>query len=322
MKNLSMLLTGIITLLIFGKSFSQQVAGFDDLSLDQDSYWIANSQGPNDFMSGLAHFSHFYDTTYYSWNGFAYSNIKDTLTAGWMNQYACRPGAGAEGSENYGLFYQWGNDSIWFNDALNLSGFYVSNSTLTALSMQYGDDFAKKFGGETGNDPDWFLLNIITTNEMGNIDTLPFYLADYRFNDNQFDYIIDDWQWIDLSSFGKISKIKFQLTSSDVGDWGMNTPAYFCLDEIKLLESSVENMVSFDNRFSVFPNPAKEMININLVYSRNENTSFAIFNLKGEKVLNGTLLQDKVDVSKLFTGYYFIQLQQNNTIYTSKFVKN
>jgi hypothetical protein len=41
---------------------------------------------------------------------------------------------------------------------------------------------------------------------------------------------IDKWTYVDLTEFGKVDAIFFTLTSSDNGDYGMNTPAYFCMD--------------------------------------------------------------------------------------------
>ena len=32
----------------------------------------------------------------------------------------------------------------------------------------------------------------------------------------------------------QIDMIYFQMTSSDTGAWGMNNPAYFCLDNLEI----------------------------------------------------------------------------------------
>jgi hypothetical protein len=61
-----------------------------------------------------------------------------------------------------------------------------------------------------------------------------FYLADFRFENNGEDYIVDTWEYVDLSSLGVVNKLEFSLGSSDVGAWGMNTPAYFVIDTIVL----------------------------------------------------------------------------------------
>jgi Domain of unknown function (DUF4465) len=57
-------------------------------------------------------------------------------------------------------------------------------------------------------------------------------LADFRFTDNSKDYIGNTWTNIDLSAFGFIKALKFEMSSSDSGAGGMNTPGYVCLDNI------------------------------------------------------------------------------------------
>ena len=46
----------------------------------------------------------------------------------------------------------------------------LTNTTYTALSMLNGDSFSKKFGGSTGNDPDYLRL-IIQGRDAGNAIT-------------------------------------------------------------------------------------------------------------------------------------------------------
>ncbi|MDY6839745.1 MAG: DUF4465 domain-containing protein [Thermodesulfobacteriota bacterium] len=78
-----------------------------------DSYWNG-SDSSGGFISGDAHFSNCYDTSRGSWDGWAYSNMTDTTTAGWTNQYSAITGGGAGGSANYGVAYDaeaWGGAS-------------------------------------------------------------------------------------------------------------------------------------------------------------------------------------------------------------------
>ena len=42
---------------------------------------------------------------------------------------------------------------------------------------------------------------------------------------------ITEWTYVDLSQLGEIDGLTFGMTSSDTGDWGMNTPAYFAMDD-------------------------------------------------------------------------------------------
>ena len=46
------------------------------------------------------------------------------------------------------------------------------------------------------------------------------------------DYALESWEKVDLSSFGKVLMVYFNLSSTDVGDYGMNTPAYFAFDDV------------------------------------------------------------------------------------------
>jgi hypothetical protein len=115
-----------------------------------------------------------------------------------------------------------------------INGLYINNTTYAALDMLNGSAYSKKFGGTSGNDPDWFKITVagkdINGTTLGSVD---FYLADYRFTNNAEDYIVTDWTWLDLSSIGpNVTTLHFSLSSSDNGAWGMNTPAYFAIDEI------------------------------------------------------------------------------------------
>ncbi|HKL34539.1 MAG TPA: DUF4465 domain-containing protein [Tangfeifania sp.] len=206
-------------------------AGMEDLNLQEDSFYNG-SDGAGSFKSGGFTFQNSYNAEWGSWTGFAASSKTDTTTAGWSNQYSAIAGLGALETESYAVAYPLGFSEIEFSET-TVSGFYITNSTYTYLSMLDGDDYAKKFGGQDGNDPDWFKVTIASISSSGDtIETVDYYLADFRFDENEKDYIINDWQWVDLSSFGKISKLRFSLSSSDMGAWGMNTPGYFCIDQL------------------------------------------------------------------------------------------
>jgi hypothetical protein len=226
------------TLLVFtllGSSFliAQTVSTFESLSLAPNSYWNGSDLSGG-FSNGNAFFTNDYDTTFFSWSGFAYSNMKDSTTAGWGNQYSAITASGYNGSANYAVADEYGNAKIILTGnaaGKYVEGFYITNSTYAYLSMRDGDMFSKKFGGVTGNDPDWFKLTVkgwLNGNLKSN--EVEFYLADFRFADSTEDYIVRDWQWVNLQPLGNVDSIQFFLTSSDTGQWGMNTPAYFCLD--------------------------------------------------------------------------------------------
>ena len=42
--------------------------------------------------------------------------------------------------------------------------------------------------------------------------------------------ILDTWLYVDLSGLGVVSGLGFSFASSDMGQWSINTPAYFAMD--------------------------------------------------------------------------------------------
>lgn len=210
------------------------IADFEDLSLSPESYWNGSDESGG-FLSGGAHFGNNYNTDYGSWDGFAYSNMTDTTTEGMAAQYNAIPGLGQGGSANYAIGYVgWeGPPVVTLDFPRVVDGLHVTNNNYAYYACRDGSLFGKKFGGESGDDEDWFMLTItgrdVSDTTTGTVD---FYLADYRFEDNGQDYVLSTWEYVDLSSLGEVKKLEFSLTSSDVGDWGMNTPAYFAIDKI------------------------------------------------------------------------------------------
>ncbi|MDD5328113.1 MAG: DUF4465 domain-containing protein [Phycisphaerae bacterium] len=227
-------LMSLVLAFAFAGVAGADIAGFDDLSLSPESYWNGSDQS-GDFASGGTYFNNNYNSTYGSWDGFAYSNITDTASSGLTAQYNAITGVGQNGSANYGISYiGWAElPTITLDIAGVVDGLYVTNNNYAYYSMLNGDAYGKKFGGSSGNDEDWFLLTVTGKNISGIVtDTIDFYLADYRFADNSEDYIVDMWEYVDLSSLGTVKNIEFNLSSSDTGVMGMNTPAYFAMDNL------------------------------------------------------------------------------------------
>ena len=169
------------------------------------------------------------------WNGFAYSNTTDTQTAGFGNQYSAFPGSGAQGSSNYAVSFGAGA-RIEFTSATLLESAMITNTTYAAISMRDGDGMngpGKKFGGVSGTDEDFFELLITGLDEFDNeLGSLIVTLADFRFSDSGDDYIVDDWQFVNLMSLGAVNALSFSYNSSDVGGFGINTPTYFAIDNL------------------------------------------------------------------------------------------
>ena len=268
------------------------------------------------FTNGEGYFYNEYNQAYGSWTGFAYSRKTDVTTAGWSNQYSAITGEGNNSSESYGVAN--GNPSMKLEADYSANSIWITNSTYSYLSMLNGDGFAKKFGGATGDDPDFFILTIKGFNNSVYSDSINFYLADYRDTDNANDYIIDAWTEVDLTSLGNIDSLTFALSSSDNGAWGMNTPAYFCIDDISTSFVNVDEIAQINN-VSVYPNPVKDILNINNA----NNSNIAIYNLSGQLVYTEQSYNDnvKVNLSGFNNGVYIVTVKSEDNISTHKIVK-
>ena len=224
----------VIGIFLFGTASHAAVLALEDQVLVVESYWNGED-GAGGFSSGPAWFNNLYNVEWEYWEGFACSNRTDANETGYPAQYNAIPGCGQGGSSTYAVaFVGWEIvPTVTFDPPQVLAGLYVTNNCYAFYDTRDGSPFAKKFGGPAGDDPDWFKLTVtgIDANDMptGEIE---FYLADFRFEDNGRDYILDTWAFVDLTSLGEVKSLRFALSSSDTGDLGMNTPAYFCLDTI------------------------------------------------------------------------------------------
>ncbi len=247
------------------------VSDFEDLTLDPESYWNG-SDGSGSFSTGPARFHNDFNMDYFSWSGWAHSNTSDVTTPGFLNQYSAVTGAGfasGEGSGRiYGISSMYGPVVIDFPEkAYAPEGFFVTNSTYAALSMEQGDWVAKKFGGADGLDPDYFKLMVWGFHNSAPTDTINYYLADFRLAEPEKDYMIKTWQWVDLSSFGKVDSLMFGLESSDNSEWGMNTPAYFCMDNLILNPDAAPYVANPIADLVIYSDGTDTVIDISSVFS-------------------------------------------------------
>lgn len=320
MKKTITLLASIMFLSKLAFSQTTAVSDFERFVLPADSFYF--NQNGDDFTDTNATFQYDYDMIFMYWSGgFSYSNINDSTTSGYTNQYASKAFTGYNNSTNYAVSQ---NNSLIKLSGASLgrpvSGFYITNSTYAHNSMRDGDMFAKKFGGVTGNDPDWFKLTVrkyyggVMTN-----DSVTFYLADFRFSNNNNDYILKNWQWLSLTSLGNVDSLVFKLSSSDVGAFGMNTPAYFCMDNFT---STVPvGIESFSNTgISVFPNPCYNIFNI----KGNGIQSLSVSDIQGKVIYtiennNEELIQ--INSASWEKGVYIVKLIGNNDSKSIRIIK-
>lgn len=180
--------------------------------------------------------------TYRSWKGFTPSMSTDNTnhSGDWVTyQWGCVPAIAASG--NGFMLACWDSqekltaepdNAIPLNPSVKIgssqpfrpASISITNACYTYYTMLEGDDFCKKFTAD-----DWLLLVINGVRYDKIVGQIPVYLA--------FDgRAMTSWQDINLSSLGIVDYIYFQMASSDTGQWGMNTPGYFCLGNMTTIK--------------------------------------------------------------------------------------
>ncbi len=196
---------------------------FDDNALAADTFFAPG--GNTSFISGGTSFDHTwsYDCC---WGNFTYSNKQDTTTIGFTNDRSAITGTGVgTGQDNYAVSYS--NASINFAGATHVESAFITNTTYAYLAVKNGED---GFGGVKGpfEAGDFFNLTINGLDQNENIiSTFDFALADGS-------DVVDSWTLVDFSSLGTVYGLSFSYSSSDVGDYGINTPTYFAIDNIDI----------------------------------------------------------------------------------------
>lgn len=105
----------------------------------------------------------------------------------------------------------------------------ATNTCYDYYTMLDGDDFTAPFG-----DGAWLKVVAHGITVEGNATEAEFYLANVTSN-RVADGIVNNWKYFDLTPLGEVTAIYFTMASSDNGDWGMNTPAYFALDQFTVI---------------------------------------------------------------------------------------
>jgi hypothetical protein len=194
------------------------------------------------FTSNGTFFSNSYSAPYASWSGWSYSDVYDPTTTGpspfttdYLHQFAAITGTAPGGSGNYGIEYGTGG-VINLPSGTSPVSFQVTNTTYSYLAMTLGDGFATPF--TTGS---FFELKIFGWSGLNGAGTqvgneIDFYLANYTSSSS---LPVDVWSLVNLSSLAGAQSLTFDYASSDVGQFGINTPEFFAMDNLTLSTASV-----------------------------------------------------------------------------------
>jgi len=291
---------------------AQTIADFENFDLQVDQFNNNAAPGTHFETGNILLPNTYFDGPYPYWTGWSVSSSTDVTTEGFTNQYSSISGGGFDGSLTFGVGTAFGSVELELNDLAKgnpVQGIYINNGTYAYLSMLNGDSFAKRFGGEDGSDPDFFLLTISAyVDGMITDDKVEFYLADYRFENSMEDYIVNEWTFVDLSTLGDVDGLSFSLSSSDNNANGMLTPAYFLVDNIMTTDvTSTENLAQ-ENAFKMSPNPTTDFINIE--WTKESSTPFSIVGIDGRIIKEGEIHfgDNRIKMIDLVQGIYFVKV--------------
>ncbi len=206
-----------------------ETATFENIDIPEGQEYLAPTDADFSAQSGSFTFNGalFESDGFTWWNGYAFSKITDNNYTSIDDQYMSAPG-GAYESTTYAVAFpeQYAID-VDIDGGAVIPGVFLTNSAYTYNAMAVGDNFANKF--EQG---DWFKLIITGHHADDTITDLDFYLADLRDEDPAKHYIINWWEWVDLTSLGEVTSLSFAFEGTDMSYGYLNTPTYFCLDNL------------------------------------------------------------------------------------------
>ena len=249
---------------------------------DVDYTWLEFGNENGTFM-----LSHLIDGEGASWGGYYWDGFTPAIggdqtdygqagsSAGWTTMFGgCMAGGGcvinadgsvtADATQPYFVAYysNWAvegpSNQVMFvdkdgNTTFEPVGVYVCNHPWPYYGCAHGDGFGTGFA-----EGDYFELIAHGVDADGNETTVSMNLVDFT---NGELHAANDWTFFDLSSLGEVESVYFTMNSTDVGPYGMNTAAYFCMDKFQV--KGADDTPVNPNEKTDAPSSAKE----NYVYN-------------------------------------------------------
>lgn len=229
-----MLFCALVCVALFGCKKSSTTF-VDDVEPNVESF---ETQFEGDYHYGYETdkltFEHFYNEEFRYWGGFALTRKFDTDAANGLfeNQYAVYNASASEGDCALIYYYDSYNEpcDIVLKDATMLTSVRLNLTTYTYASITDEDinSFARAFA-----DGDY--LKVVFRSLKGDVEVgiVECYVVDYRDGRR---YMATAWDEFDLRALGSgYDTVRVTIETTDVGEYGANTPLYIGLDELNFL---------------------------------------------------------------------------------------
>jgi PKD repeat protein len=122
---------------------------------------------------------------------------------------------------------------------------------------------------------------------------------------------------VDLASYaGQTIILRFRAIR------GSNFNSDIAIDDINISGTMPLSVNNFnEDSIVIYPNPVNtNVLNVKLINSQT-NVSYRIVNLLGQEIMSGTLENEKIEVSHVASGTYFLALEANGFKFIKKFIK-
>ena len=185
-----------------------------------------------------------------SWEGFTLSTVSQD-TANVLGCVAIGGLAGIGTPYVIGYYSDWvsaaqgfSSNIIDFNGEYYPEYVYVCQNSNTYKAITQGEFNARAF---TSEDTLALVIQALDS-DMHPLSTITYYLAVDGMNN-------DGWVKVSLAGLGKTARLGFSMWTTDMGDWGANTPLYFALDALTINSEPVTALSEI-----VSCNPASQKI--------------------------------------------------------------
>jgi hypothetical protein len=317
------ILYSLIAAVFGGANAQTYTQGFEGVTLDSGKV-LNGKAGEKEYHftdQGDLRMPTFWDTSFggYWASGWAISRKYDSVTtaSNYSTQLYCvKPFKGSAQSNTFAI----GQNNTYLKSASDQNdyvvGLKITNTTFAYNSMRFGDMYGKKFGGSTGKDSDYLFVRIQFFSPALPSDSIDIYLADFRSADSTKDYILDTWQSVNLPY---VDSVTFTMYSSDNSAWGMNTPGFFAVDDVRI--DHVLNVRGISKRnVKAWPNPANSGIHFE---ANGPVERIRVYNGLGSIVAeldNGGDNQVYLNCTTLRSGIYFAEFVSAHSTSRKQFI--
>lgn len=156
-------------------------------------------------------------------------------------------GAGADNSNTFAIAFGYQDPNSMSNcpemsftgDAeFSLYTISLCNTSYVYGSIEYPNPFGSNPSASLSATGGWLKVMFYGYDAQGQPtnggNPVEFYLADYRTLSPTYTPSVNTWQECSLEKLGKVHSVKINFAGSDMGPYGLCTPAYVAMDNLKV----------------------------------------------------------------------------------------